>query len=250
MQLATVITLTGSAGSGKNTTAGILKRKFQEAGKKYLILSYADQLRSIVNENIDKNAKDYDLEYRKHMQYLGTDVVRTLEKDFWVHQTWHIIDLLSRNITVDDINDESTMFARPEDKENALKTNSLLYDGFIIADARFENELNPSPYNLSKFIYNIKIERSNDLITGRDYMTDETRNHESEKMSEMKPNSDYFAVIWNNGTLDDLDKACSELTETILKYNEAKLSQYHESLKQIYEKNKEEFKQAGLSINE
>lgn len=247
MQVPTVITLTGVAGSGKNTAGEILKKKFADAGKKYLLLSYADQLRSIVNANIDSSVKDRKLEYRKNMQYLGTEVVRLLEPDFWTHQTWHLIDLLSKTHTDDDYEDEDTQWKSEQDKQAILKIDSLKYDGFIITDARFENELSPSPYDLGYFIYNVKVERDDKLIKNRDYMTDKTKHHVSEEMAREKSNSEYFAVIWNNGTQKDLEQTCSELADTILKYNEVRNKAYFDKIKQIARENEIEFEQAGLN---
>ena len=105
------ICISGKAQNGKDTTAEILKRELTAAGKKVLVVHYADLLKYICRTWFGWNGEKDDFG-RTLLQKVGTDVVRKKRPDFWVD---FVLDMV-------------TLF------ENE-------WDYIIIPDTRFPNEL-------------------------------------------------------------------------------------------------------------
>jgi len=78
-----VICVSGKAQHGKDTVASIMKEQLEMRGNSVLICHYADLVKYICTKFFDWNGnKD---EYgRTLLQYVGTDVIRTKEPDYWV----------------------------------------------------------------------------------------------------------------------------------------------------------------------
>lgn len=85
-----VIAISGKARSGKDTTALLLKEALEERGHRVLITHYADLLKFICKEYFNWNGNK-DEEGRTLIQYVGTDIVRSRNPDYWVD---FIIDIL------------------------------------------------------------------------------------------------------------------------------------------------------------
>lgn len=86
-----VITISGYAGSGKDTAGLMIAESLKNQGKRVLITHYADLVKYICknffgwNGQKDENGRDL-------LQFVGTDVVRARDSDYWVN---FIIDILS-----------------------------------------------------------------------------------------------------------------------------------------------------------
>jgi hypothetical protein len=106
-----IIAISGKAQHGKDTIAGMLKRRLEADGYRVLIVHYADLLKHICRTFFNWNGKKDD-EGRHILQYVGTDVIRQKRPDFWVS---FVIDVL-------------TLF--PDD-----------WDYVLIPDCRFPNEI-------------------------------------------------------------------------------------------------------------
>ena len=107
-----IITISGKAGCGKDTAAIILKNKIiQNSNKKVVIVHYSDLLKFICKQYFNWNGKK-DIKGRKLLQYIGTDIVRSRQPDFWIQMLYEIINIIF-----------------------------VEYDIVIIADARFKNEI-------------------------------------------------------------------------------------------------------------
>ncbi len=106
-----IICISGKAQHGKDTAASILKEELEADGYSVLVTHYADLLKYICKTFFDWNGeKD---EYgRRLLQYVGTDVIRAKEPDYWVKFTAGILELFADN-----------------------------WDYAIIPDCRFPNEL-------------------------------------------------------------------------------------------------------------
>ncbi|MDD4376450.1 MAG: hypothetical protein PHR25_06730 [Clostridia bacterium] len=78
-----IINISGKAMAGKDTTALILKDKLEAKNKKVLITHYADLLKyeakTFFNWDGIKDEKG-----RQILQYMGTDVIREKNPDYWV----------------------------------------------------------------------------------------------------------------------------------------------------------------------
>lgn len=175
----TVITLTGKAGAGKDTISNLIRDWCNENDKKCFCLAYADQLKNMVARNFSYSESDKE-SYRHYLQEFG-DLVRGIEKDYFVHHVWHTVDLLRHN-----------------------------YDVFIITDARYENELSPFPYRMMYPIVNVYIQRDFESSLGELEQT-----HSSEQMATNPDWGKFHAVINNNGTLDESKSQVDEMMKML-----------------------------------
>lgn len=106
-----VITISGHAQHGKDTTANILAYKLRADGKRVVITHYADLVKYICSKFFDWNGKK-DERGRSLLQYVGTDVVRSVYPNYWVDFIVDMIRLFGEN-----------------------------WDYVIIPDTRFPNEI-------------------------------------------------------------------------------------------------------------
>lgn len=83
MNKPTVILLSGHAGCGKDFVANILKEQLEKCNKKVLITHYADLLKYICKTFFNWNGEKDEFG-RSLLQYVGTDVVREVNPNYWV----------------------------------------------------------------------------------------------------------------------------------------------------------------------
>lgn len=110
----TVITISGKAQHGKDTTAKIIKKELESIGKRVIIVGFGDYLKFIASKYYGYKGDEFkhEPEQRHLLQYIGTEVVRSRNPYFW------------RNIV-----------------QLFLEAFSSEFDVAIIPDARFSNEL-------------------------------------------------------------------------------------------------------------
>lgn len=86
-----VICISGKARSGKDTIAKMMSDELISKGKRVLITHYADLLKYICETlfNWDGSKDDYG---RSLLQYVGTEVVRQKDEDFWVNYVVKILN--------------------------------------------------------------------------------------------------------------------------------------------------------------
>lgn len=160
-----VITIAGKAQHGKDTTAELLQNRLEYNGKKVLLTHYADLLKYVCQKFFDWNGKK-DEAGRTLLQYVGTEVIRTVEPDYWV----------------DFIKSILTMFP---DK----------WDYVIIPDTRFPNEIDNLKDDFD--VVAVRVTRP-DFDNG---LTEEQKNHKSETALD---DYEFDWVISNNGNLNQL----------------------------------------------
>ncbi|NMA48744.1 MAG: hypothetical protein GX947_03085 [Tissierellia bacterium] len=140
-----IITISGQAQHGKDTTAEILKKKLEKLQYKVLIIHYADYLKYICSQYYGWDGKK-DVKGRALLQQVGTEKARSKCPDFWVSIVEKFISVFG-----DD------------------------FDYILIPDCRFPNEvqyLKDRNYDVMAVKVNrIKFENS---------LTKEQRNHPSE----------------------------------------------------------------------
>ena len=176
----TIIGLHGLAGSGKDTVADYIVKKYN-----YKKTSFATPLKIIVSlisgwnydfvdGKEDRQLREtlehykYNMTCRQMMQYIGTDLFRKqFNENIWINITKNYIDNHSENI--------------------------------IVTDCRFENEINLIKKMGGKIII---IKRNN---------INSVNKHESEKNIEI----DDAYIIENNGTLEEL---YMNIDEILMKY--------------------------------
>lgn len=166
-----VICLSGAARSGKDTAANVLRETFERRGKTVLITHYADLLKYICKTFFGWNGEKDD-EGRSLLQYVGTDIVRNRDPNFWVDFIANILTLFHKE-----------------------------WDYVIISDARFPNEIT----RLKEFGINaihVRVHRNG----FESPLTQEQQKHESETaLDNISP--DYWLI---NDDLDGYKKKVNE----------------------------------------
>lgn len=140
-----ILTISGQAQHGKDTTAQILKEKLEKLQYKILIIHYADFVKYVCKQyfNWDGNK---DEKGRTILQYVGTDLARARRNTIWVEVAELFISVFGND-----------------------------FDYILIPDTRFLNEINylkDKGYNVTT----IKVNR----INFENSLTEEQRNHPSE----------------------------------------------------------------------
>ena len=87
-----VITISGKAQNGKDTTAGLLKAALEADGYKVLITHYADLLKYICKQFFGWDGQKDDAG-RHILQYVGTDIIRQKRPNYWVGFVTSILEL-------------------------------------------------------------------------------------------------------------------------------------------------------------
>lgn len=179
-----VICISGYAQHGKDTTASFLREKLESEGYRVLVAHYGDLLKYICKSFFDWNGeKD---EYgRTLLQYVGTDVIRKQEPDFWVGFIARILEFFQ---------DE--------------------WDYVLLPDCRFPNELNflrEEGFDVT----HLRVVREGGGFSSP--LTPEQQKHQSETaMDGVTP--DY--CICNNGTLGDLESVVADWLADIREYKQ------------------------------
>ena len=159
-----VILISGKAQSGKDTFARMLKDILETDYKLVLITHFADLLKYVCKEYFNWSGSK-NTEGRRLLQYVGTDIIRKNNPDFFVD---FIADILS-------------MFD--------------MWDVVIIPDCRFKNEIDKMTEKFDTV--HIRMIREN----ADNALTQEQSSHISENdLNDIKP--DFY--IENNGSLEEL----------------------------------------------
>ena len=142
-----VIILCGKAGVGKDTFGIELKRQLEEEGLRCIKISFADRVKDICSRYFKWNGKK-DEAGRKLLQYIGTDVFRSYDENYWVNEVVSVLDVCDKND---------------------------FFDYAIITDARFPNEIT----QLQKAGFDVMTFRvlRNNFVSK---MSEETKKHISE----------------------------------------------------------------------
>jgi len=161
-----VILISGKAGSGKDSTAKIMRSFLMSDGKSVLITHYADVLKFVCQHFFNWDGEK-DKAGRRLLQYVGTDLVRSQDPNFWA-------DFLA----------------------SMLKFFNGRWDYVIIPDTRFPNEIEVMKKGGFDTMH-VRIDRPN--LESK--LTDEQKRHISETaMDAAVPD----CRICNDGTLSEL----------------------------------------------
>lgn len=131
--------------NGKDFIAKEIKSQLEQNGNKVLITHFADLLKYICKSFFDWNGKKDD-EGRTLLQYVGTDIIRENNPNYWVNFLIEILDMFKNE-----------------------------WDYVLIPDCRFPNEVDifkEKDFNVTS----LKITRPN----FKNNLTDEQNNHPSE----------------------------------------------------------------------
>lgn len=89
-----IITISGYAEHGKDTTATILKKELEKLNLKVLIIHYADLVKFICKQYFDWDGNK-DEKGRHILQKVGTDIVRAKNPDYWINFVKGFVDLFN-----------------------------------------------------------------------------------------------------------------------------------------------------------
>lgn len=170
-----VILISGKAQHGKDTTAQYIRDRLTQDGRPTFIMHFADLLKYICKQYFGWNGQK-DREGRTLLQYIGTDVIRARDHDFWVDFVTRFLSCMEGH-----------------------------WDFVIIPDTRFPNEV--EGFAKAKFPhYHLRVIRPNfdSILSGKQKL------HPSETALDETP-PDF--IIYNHGTLDTLRETIDRWTE-------------------------------------
>ena len=173
-----VICISAKAQHGKDTVANFMKECLEAKEKRVLVTHYADLLKYICKAFFRWDGQK-DEKGRTLLQYVGTDVIRKKEPDYWVA---FIADMLY-------------FF---EDQ----------WDYVLIPDTRFPNEIEYLK-NAGFDVLYIRVIREN----FESPLTEEQKKHPSETALD---NYEADVMLYNDSTLDNLKYSVERLADVIL----------------------------------
>lgn len=172
-----VILISGKAMSGKDTVSKIIEKQLRYQGQRVLIAHYADLVKHICKSMFGWNGEK-DEKGRTLLQYVGTDVVRSVDENYWVKYMTDMLAFFGDN-----------------------------WDYVLIPDCRFKNEIS--------YLKECNIDFVHVRVNRGDYqneLSEEQRNHQSEiDLDDIKP--DFY--VENNSNLIDLTKNVIQLSEVL-----------------------------------
>lgn len=174
-----VICISGKAGAGKDTAAQLMACELTQRGKKVLTIHLADLLKHICKRCFNWNGVK-DEKGRTLLQYIGTDIIRKHNPDYWVN---FVVDVL-------------TMFPGE-------------WDYVFIPDCRFPNEVERLKEH--EDLWNVTTLNITGNIT-KSELTSEQREHPSETALD---GFKFDYEIANNGTIWELKEELIKLPDKL-----------------------------------
>ena len=175
-----VIAISGKARHGKDTFGELLSDELKNRGRRVLVTHYGDLVKYVCKTffNWDGNK---DEKGRTILQYVGTDVVRKQNSNYWVDFIIGIIKMFGSN-----------------------------WDYVLIPDTRFPNEVDRLTEQGLNVTY-VRVERP-DFDNG---LTDEQKNHPSETAMDHYDHHSKIEVH-NGGTMEDLKNSAVILADYLI----------------------------------
>lgn len=190
----TIIALSGKAGVGKDEAAGILYREydFERIALADPIKEFASKIFGFTQDQLwgssefrDQVSPRWNLTARRVLQVLGTDIVRNLHPEVWLQYAWEKITALT---------------SRGKD--------------VVVTDVRFPNEVE---FFLERRAKVVRIVRQGIGVT-------DTEAHASEMAQDDVPDSEFDAVIANDGTLEAYRSKVRSMLEIVSRPSGATLA--------------------------
>lgn len=175
-----VIVISGKAQHGKDTTAGFMKEFLEARGKKVLICHYGDLVKYVCKTFFNWDGQK-DEKGRTLLQYVGTDLIRNVEPDYWVGFIESILNLCAYEAG---------------------------WDYVLIPDCRFPNEVEYLRDNGQEVIH-VRVIRQNFVSP----LTEEQQKHPSETALDGYP---YDYMLFNDRDLEWHRTTCHSLAETLI----------------------------------
>lgn len=159
-----VICISGKAGHGKDTFGQYLYEDLISLNKSARIFHFADLVKFICKQYFDWNGEK-DEAGRHLLQYIGTDVIRNQNENYWVDFIINLLTMLDGT-----------------------------WDYIVIPDCRFPNEADRFKDSIFK-TYIVRVNRPDYVST----LTEEQQKHTSETAMD---NYDFDKVVFNNSLAD------------------------------------------------
>lgn len=173
-----VVCISGKAQHGKDTTAGFMKSYLESCGYKVLIAHFGDLVKYVCTTFFGWNGKK-DQYGRTLLQYVGTDVVRAQEPNYWVDFIKSILTLFKGQ-----------------------------WDFVLLPDCRFPNEYEHFT-NAGLDTVLVRITRTN----FESPLSEEQQQHPSETAMDHYTAGYY---ILNDGTLSDLERSVQDIAQKLI----------------------------------
>lgn len=180
----TTLLISGKAGHGKDTFADILKDNLQIIGKKVLIIHFADLVKEFARLYYDWTGNK-DTAGRALLQYIGTDLMRAYDADYWARIVGE--------------------FLAAADKD---------FDVALIPDNRFSNEIDVIRHYCPQ-AKTVRVQRWQE--DGTSYVNPNLTNAQLQHSSETSLDDYQFDYLINNhsGDMDCLLKAATGLIDDL-----------------------------------
>lgn len=174
-----IVCISGKAQHGKDTTATYLKDILMEENRSVLISHYGDLVKYICKTFFNWDGLK-DENGRTLLQYVGTDIVRNQDPEYWCQFVKGVADMFGMN-----------------------------WDYILIPDCRFPNEIDIWTEDDRYEVVHLRVERPN----YKGNLTLEQQNHISETaLDDVKPD----VTITNDGSLEDLRVSARYFAEMYL----------------------------------
>ena len=171
--------ISGKARNGKDTTAGFIKKYYDENNKKVINLQYSSYIKEYAKKISNWDGSE-ETKPRELLQQLGTNVIRQkIDSLFFV-------DAIIKD----------------------MKVYSYFFDVIVVSDVRTPEEIDYPKQNFDN-VYSFNIRRSN----FEDGLTEEQRKHYTEIALDNYDKFDY--IVENNGTLEELNEKIVNIVKEI-----------------------------------
>lgn len=177
-----ILCIAGKARHGKDTCATFMKSFLEKKNKRVLICHYGDLVKYVCKTFFNWDGHK-DKSGRQLLQFVGTDIIRSQDENYWVDFLVSILTYFNET-----------------------------WDYVLIPDCRFPNEINEIKKLENKIncnVYSVRVERDNfisDLTEGQQHHISETALDDFW----------YDHIIYNDGTLTDLNKKCVSYINSVI----------------------------------
>ena len=171
--------ISGKARHGKDTTAAMIKKYYEEKDKKVINLQYSSYIKEYAKKISNWDGSE-ETKPRELLQQLGTEIIRTkIDSLFFV-------DAIIKD----------------------MKVYSYFFDVIVVSDIRTPEEID-YPKNSFKNAFSINVRRTN-FDNG---LTEEQKKHYTEIALDNYDKFDY--IIMNDGNMEELNEKVRNILEGI-----------------------------------
>lgn len=171
--------ISGKARHGKDTTAAMIKKYYEEKDKKVINLQYSSYIKEYAKKISNWDGSE-ETKPRELLQQLGTEIIRTkIDSLFFV-------DAIIKD----------------------MKVYSYFFDVIVVSDIRTPEEID-YPKNSFKNAFSINVRRTN-FDNG---LTEEQKKHYTEIALDNYDKFDY--IIMNDGNMEELNEKIRNILEGI-----------------------------------